>query len=116
MLRAFVGGAFGKKTFEKDDADLIGSVQQELSQLLEIRNKPLFSVVSRYPRSMVQYGVNHLELVRLIEEDLKIFEGLFLTGSAYRGVGIPDCVHDAETQTQALWRKFNATRSGKSSA
>lgn len=115
LLRAFVGGAFGRRYFEMDDLDLTRLVEQELSKLLGIEKSPLFSLVSRYPRSMVQYGVNHLELVRSIEEDLKNFEGLFLTGSAYRGVGIPDCIHDAEMQAQMFWREFNATRSGKSS-
>lgn len=107
LLRAFVGGAFGRKIFEQDDADLLRSVEQELSQLLGIGNKPLFSVVSRYPRSMVQYGVNHSEIVRSIEEDSRNFKGLFLTGSAYRGVGIPDCIHDAELQAEEIYKCMN---------
>ncbi len=115
LLRAFVGGAFGRKTFEQDDADLVGSVEQELSQILGIGNRPLFSVVSRYPRSMVQYGVNHSEIVRSIEEHLRDFKGLFLTGSAYRGVGIPDCIHDAETQAETLWSQFHETREHRAS-
>ena len=115
LLRAFVGGAFGRKIFEQDDADLVRSVEQELSQILGIGNKPLFSVVSRYPRSMVQYGVNHSEIVRSIEEDSRNFKGLFLTGSAYRGVGIPDCIHDAETQVQTLWSQFHEPREHRAS-
>ncbi len=115
LLRAFVGGAFGRKIFEKDDAALVRSVEQELSQLLGIGNKPLFSAVSRYPRSMVQYGVNHPEIVRSIEEDSRNFKGLFLTGSAYRGVGIPDCIHDAETQVQTFWSQFHETREHRAS-
>jgi oxygen-dependent protoporphyrinogen oxidase len=37
--------------------------------------------------------VGHLERVDAMEQLLASYPGLFLTGSAYRGVGVPDCIH-----------------------
>jgi protoporphyrinogen/coproporphyrinogen III oxidase len=37
--------------------------------------------------------VGHRERVDAMEQLLASYPSLFLTGSAYRGVGIPDCIH-----------------------
>jgi oxygen-dependent protoporphyrinogen oxidase len=50
---------------------------------------------------MPQYEVGHEESVRAIRQNLPA--GVFVVGSAYDGVGIPDCVRAAgETAEQAL--------------
>ncbi len=103
LLRAFIGGAFGREFFKKDEQELINLVESELSGLLGIRGRPLWSLLHRYPDSMVQYGVGHLERIAQMEEELKNFPGLFLTGSSYRGVGIPDCIHDAEMTAEKIF-------------
>jgi oxygen-dependent protoporphyrinogen oxidase len=51
---------------------------------------------------MPQYLVGHLDRVRRIEAQLVHFPGLALAGNAYRGVGIPDCVHSGEEAAEAL--------------
>ena len=51
---------------------------------------PLFHRIFRWWHSNPQYDVGHLERVDAIEAALPA--GLTVTGSAYRGVGIPDCV------------------------
>ena len=106
LLRAFVGGAFGRKYLEMDNMDLIGAVLKDLTELLDIRGKPIFFTIHRHPNSMVQYQIGHLKLVSDIEQNLEKIKGLFLTGSAYRGVGIPDCIHDAEVQAEQIFEKF----------
>ncbi len=103
LLRAFVGGAWGKKCFEKNDYEIKESVHQGLSTLLGIRREPYFSILKRYPDSMVQYRLNHLELVSEIEASLRKINGLFLCGSSYRGVGIPDCIEGAENTAERIY-------------
>ncbi len=58
--------------------------------LLGIDAEPLFHRIYRWWRSNPQYDVGHLERVAAIEAALPA--GVVVTGSAYRGVGIPDCV------------------------
>jgi oxygen-dependent protoporphyrinogen oxidase len=43
---------------------------------------------------MPQYLVGHLKRVEELQGLLARCSGLYLAGSAYRGVGIPDCVRD----------------------
>ena len=101
LLRAFVGGAFGREIFGMPDAELKRAVQKDLAQLLGIRGEPLFSTLERYPRALPQYGVGHQEWVRTVEEEADRYPGLILTGASYHGTGIPDCVHDAERKAEA---------------
>ncbi len=38
-----------------------------------------------------------------IEAALAHHPGLVLAGNAYRGVGIPDCIHSGELAAEAVW-------------
>jgi oxygen-dependent protoporphyrinogen oxidase len=95
LLRAFVGGAMDPQALVPDDETLIDKVLAELRPLLGIAGDPLFTRVFRWPRSTPQYIVGHLARVRAIEDRLARLPGVFLTGSGYRGTGIPDCIADA---------------------
>lgn len=99
LLRAFFGGSRSPKSMELDDAELLRTVRKELAALLGIDGEPLFHRIYRWPRSNPQYDVGHLELVADIENGLPA--GLYVTGSPYKGVGLPDCVKQAQ-ETAAL--------------
>jgi protoporphyrinogen/coproporphyrinogen III oxidase len=72
---------------------LIQLVREELGAVLGITATPLLARVYRWERANPQYVVGHLERVDTMEQLLASYPGLFLTGSAYRGVGVPDCIH-----------------------
>jgi len=94
MLRCFVGGAMREELAELDK-DAIGTiVREELLDLMGIDREPAFLKVFRYKKSNVQYQVGHAVLIESVLAELKSFPGLFLTGSAYTGIGIPDCIRD----------------------
>lgn len=90
LLRAFFGGSRSPQSMELDDAALYATVRRELDALLGIAAEPLFHRIHRWRRSNPQYDVGHLERVAAIERALP--PGVHVAGSAYRGVGIPDCV------------------------
>jgi oxygen-dependent protoporphyrinogen oxidase len=93
LLRAFIGGPDGEAAALADEADLVAAVREELAELMGVRAVPLFHELFRWPHANPQYDVGHLRRVDQIEQmAAAILPGLFLTGSAYRGVGIPDCV------------------------
>jgi len=71
---------------------------REISEILQIKSRPVFSDFNRLEVSMPQYKVGHLKLVDEIFEHVKKIHGLYFTGNSYRGVGIPDCIQ-AATQT-----------------
>jgi oxygen-dependent protoporphyrinogen oxidase len=90
LLRAFVGGPRGETQVAQDDAAIIRTVQAEFRRILGIEAQPTVARVFRWRDANPQYDVGHLERVSALEALCP--PGLFLTGSAYRGVGIPDCV------------------------
>ena len=95
LLRGFVGGAMDPQALTHDDERLTTKVLDELRLLLGISGDPLFARVFRWPRSTPQYIVGHLARVHAIDDRLMRLPGVYLTGSGYRGTGIPDCIADA---------------------
>jgi oxygen-dependent protoporphyrinogen oxidase len=65
---------------------------------LGIEAKSIFHRIYRWNRANPQYDVGHLEQIEEIESALP--GGLYVTGSPYRGIGLPDCVHQGQ-QTAA---------------
>lgn len=93
LLRLFFGGARSKETLALDDDQLLALVHEQLRDLFGIEDAPLFHRIVRWPAGSPQYDVGHLDRVDAIEKALP--RGLFVTGSPYRGVGIPDVVRGA---------------------
>jgi oxygen-dependent protoporphyrinogen oxidase len=96
LLRAFVGGAQHEELADLPDAALLALVREELQSIMGITAAPVVSRIFRWPKANPQYDVGHLERVARIESRAAAQPGLYLTGSAYRGVGIPDCVRGAK--------------------
>jgi oxygen-dependent protoporphyrinogen oxidase len=58
--------------------------------------------VHRWPESMAQYDVGHLQRVAAIRRRLREHKGLQLGGNGFEGVGIPDCVRAGESAAEEL--------------
>ena len=93
LLRAFFGGSRTPEMMDLDDETLVSVVRHELRELLGITARPLFHRIYRWYDANPQYDLNHLQHVAAIEQALP--PGLYVTGSPYRGIGIPDCVRQA---------------------
>lgn len=102
LLRAFVGGTLQPEQLAHSDAEIQQAVVHDLRQLLGLTGEPLAMSVTRHLEAMPQYHVGHLERVAHIASRLAHCPGLVLAGNAYRGVGIPDCIHSAEQAAQTL--------------
>jgi oxygen-dependent protoporphyrinogen oxidase len=95
MLRAFAGGVFDAERVEWDDAELVKATHDELAPLLGLSQAPVFAKVYRWRHAGPQYEVGHGQRLRAIDTRLADHPGLFITGSGFRGVGVPDNVADA---------------------
>ena len=100
LLRAFAGGALQPEIFALEETEMAERVEADLRELLGISEKPLFTEVAKWERSMPQYEVGHLEQVKQIEDPL--MPGLTLAGNAYRGAGLPDCIRSGERAAEAM--------------
>jgi len=102
VVRGYVGGVGREAVLEADDDGLVHLVRAELGALAGIRGTPVHSEVHRYPDGMPQYTVGHLGRVERIRAALAACPGLAVTGAAYNGVGIPDCISDALTSARQV--------------
>ena len=77
-----------------DDSELTSVVESELRELLGIEATPLFQRIYRWRQANPQYDVGHISHIDALEKELP--GGIFVTGSPYRGIGIPDCIHQGQ--------------------
>jgi oxygen-dependent protoporphyrinogen oxidase len=105
-IRVFLGGAKQPETIAWSDARLIEAARRDLEPLVGIQGDPQTAEVARWPESMPQYHVGHVQLVDAIEQRIGCLPRLRLAGNAYRGVGIPQCVESGWRAAEALAEAF----------
>jgi len=113
LMRGFLGGGRDPRRLDADDDELTKLVVDELRQLMGISGAPLFTRIFRWTKQSPQYEVGHLQRVATIDRELASIPGLFVTGSGFRAIGIPDCVADGR-QTAIRAATFLATKKAKS--
>jgi protoporphyrinogen/coproporphyrinogen III oxidase len=94
LCRAFLGGGRDPHRLERSDEELIATAREELTETMAMTGDPLFSRLYRWTRQSPQYEVGHLARVAAIERRLASIPGLFVAGSGFRAIGIPDCIAD----------------------
>jgi oxygen-dependent protoporphyrinogen oxidase len=108
LLRCFVGGPGKEAMVDLSDEELIQTVREELKDLLELDAKPVMSRIYRWVKANPQYDLGHLERVgRIFNEVNTHLPGIFLTGSAYEGVGVPDCVRQGRETAKKVFTFLN---------
>jgi len=104
LIRCYVGGVGREALLELEDHTLIARVRSELAALCGLTAEPHFVEVNRWMKAMPQYTIGHLDRLKQIEAALSRYGGLALTGAAYRGVGIPDCIRDGTLAAHRVMR------------
>jgi oxygen-dependent protoporphyrinogen oxidase len=107
LIRCYVGGVGREGILELEDRALIARIRSELAGLCGLTAEPHFVEVNRWIKAMPQYTIGHLDRLKQIEAALSRYGGLALTGAAYRGVGIPDCVRDGTLAAQRVIRHLS---------
>jgi len=110
LVRCYVGGVGREKILELDDQALVACVKAELRQICGVATEPTYAEVNRWMKAMPQYLLGHLERLEQIESALSRYGGLVLTGAAYRGVGIPDCIRDGVVAAERVIRYLSGER------
>jgi oxygen-dependent protoporphyrinogen oxidase len=95
LVRVFFGGKAADRLMHCGNDETAAVARMELAHILGPLPEPQMTVVRRWPRSLPQYRVGHLERMKELNERVKALEGLWLLGNGYRGVGLPDLIRDA---------------------
>jgi oxygen-dependent protoporphyrinogen oxidase len=102
LLRAFFGGHSGDALLSGSDDQVIARARLQLARVLGPLPEAAETVVRRWPQSLPQYPVGHLERMAELELLLRAMPGLSLVGSAYYGVGLPDLVGHGRATARLL--------------
>jgi oxygen-dependent protoporphyrinogen oxidase len=103
LIRCYVGRAGDEQGVELSDEELSTAVRRDLLALMGLTAAPEFVEITRLYQSMPQYPVGHLDGIdslraRLVQE----LPGVLVTGAAYGGVGLPDCIAQGKKAAEDL--------------
>lgn len=110
LLRSMVGGARTPELALLPDEQLINRVRSDLRDILGLTAEPDFIRIFRHQRAIPQYVVGHAARLQNIEKHLQRHPGLVLTGNAFKGVSLNDCVVNALKTAQSLIPQLGACR------
>ena len=103
MVRVFVGGGHHEElVHDLDDSGMVKMVLEELDAIVGLKSNAHFSKVYRWNKGMPKYTVGHLDRITLLDRTLSTHPGLHLIGCSYKGIGIGDCVHEAQVAAEKI--------------
>ena len=98
LLRGFVGGPRDPQMLDLSDDEIMALARETYEELLGLRKgAPIrYAKVFRFPKSMPQYTVGHLDRMKTLWSIVDPQKGLGLAGAPYKGVGVPNCLQSGE--------------------
>ncbi len=102
LIRTFFGGPTAERLITCNNDEIASIARLELARILGPMPDPQLTIIRRWPRSLPQYAVGHLDRIAELETRIAQLPNLHLLGNAYRGVGLPDLIRDARTTAVAV--------------
>jgi oxygen-dependent protoporphyrinogen oxidase len=103
LIRCYVGRSGATEALEHSDFDITQKVRADLKNTMGITAEPLFVETTRWNDSMPQYPVGHLDHIQRFRQKLSDdMPGVYITGSGYQGVGLPDCIGQAKQSAKQV--------------
>ena len=102
LLRSMMGGATNPGAIDLAESEVKARVLADLREIMGIEAEPDFVRIFRHRQAIPQYTVGHGKRLLALDERLGGTPGLFLTGNAFFGVGLNDCVNAARQVAQRV--------------
>lgn len=107
LLRSMMGGATNPESMNLSEEEVIDRVRTDLRQIMGIDAEPDFIRVFRHQQAIPQYTVGHGRKLTALYEALGNHPGFYLTGNAYKGIGLNDCVNAANLIARQVMEDLN---------
>ena len=91
----------------ENDEVLIQVVTRELEDIMKVRVMPDFMKVYRHEKGIPQYFQGHEKRLEAINEKTNKFKGFYITGNAYRGIGVNDCIENSYKLAERMIKEYN---------
>jgi protoporphyrinogen/coproporphyrinogen III oxidase len=95
LLRSMMGGATNPGAIDLAESEVKARVMVDLQEIMGIGAEPDFVRIFRHEKAIPQYLAGHSQRLLALAARHTANPGLFLTGNAFYGVGLNDCVHAA---------------------
>ncbi|MDF1544977.1 MAG: protoporphyrinogen oxidase [bacterium] len=92
QFRCMVGGDGDHDSIKLSDEELISIVTGELSEIMAVSGRPEMVRLYRWKHGIPQFKIGHIDRMAEIDRQLEKLGGIFVTGNAYHGIGLNDCV------------------------
>lgn len=102
QFRSMVGGDGDQESANLSDDELVGLVRADLREIVGAEGLPQAVKLYRFRHGIPQYLIGHSEVMRRIEQELRQIGNLHLTGNAYYGIGLNDCVKQSWRVADAI--------------
>ncbi|MCR2806522.1 protoporphyrinogen oxidase [Paenibacillus soyae] len=107
LLRCYVGHSEDQESVKLPDDQLIAAVRRDIRDTMGITAEPMFTEITRLHDSMPQYPVGHIDSMNALRDRLgRELPGIWVTGAAFDGVGLPDCVRQGKEAAAELLREL----------
>jgi oxygen-dependent protoporphyrinogen oxidase len=107
LMRSMVGGVRMSDLAMEEDEALIQVVTDELHTIMGVRVMPDFMKVYRHEKGIPQYSPGHEKRLESIHDKTSKFKGLYLTGNAYQGIGVNDCIENSYKLAERIVKEYN---------
>ena len=108
LLRSYVGRAGEETVVDLPDEDIEQIVLDDLKRIMDVKAKPEFTIVTRWKQAMPQYTVGHkARVARMHENASRQLPGIFIAGSSFAGLGIPDCIDQGKAVVEKVLTYVN---------
>ena len=102
VMRVSAGRTDDGRWTDLDEETLITRLRAELATTMAVEGTPVAVRVSRHASSLPQYRPGHLERMDSVADALAgAMPGVFATGAAFRGLGLPACVRQGRDAARA---------------
>ncbi|RKX22493.1 MAG: protoporphyrinogen oxidase, partial [Candidatus Zixiibacteriota bacterium] len=92
QFRTMVGGDGDHESLQLPDDKLLSRIESDLNGIIGIEGAPDITTIYRWKQGIPQYRIGHADIIDEIETELKSLQKIYITGNAYYGIGLNDCV------------------------
>ncbi|MEW6068169.1 MAG: protoporphyrinogen oxidase [Nitrospirota bacterium] len=95
LLRSMIGGMRKSELAMQPEEKLTDIVLNDLKDIMGLKAEPDFVKVYRHEKGIPQYFLGHQKRLDIIDGIVSKFKGLYITGNAYRGISVNDCIENS---------------------
>lgn len=107
LVRCYVGHSEDQQSILLDDDALVEAVKSDIKKLLPIKAEPIFTEITRLNNAMPQYPIGHVTNTKQLKDNMaEKLPGILITGAAFDGVGLPDCIRQGKDCAKQIHDMF----------